>query len=94
MTSMNISVSEPMREWVEDQIRSGSYGNVSEYVRDLIRQDQKRKAEEHLEALILAGIQSGPPAAMNRKDWDELRAEVARRLVGRRGGDGKKKKAG
>jgi antitoxin ParD1/3/4 len=42
MASMNISLPEPLREWVEAQIRRGLYGNASEYLRDLIRRDQER----------------------------------------------------
>lgn len=42
MASMNISLSEPMMDWVESQISSGRYDSASEYVRDLIRHDQDR----------------------------------------------------
>lgn len=44
MDSMNISVSEPLRKFVEAQIVQGRYGSASEYVRELIRADEKRKA--------------------------------------------------
>ena len=42
MASMNISLPEPMKDWVETQTSSGRYDNASEYVRDLIRHDQDR----------------------------------------------------
>ncbi|MFN0151875.1 MAG: type II toxin-antitoxin system ParD family antitoxin [bacterium] len=85
MTSMNISVPEPMRDWVEAQVRAGNYGNVSEYVRELIRQDQKRKTQERLEELLLEGMNS-PKSAMTKKDWAEIRSEVVRRVAEARGG--------
>ncbi len=40
MASMNVSVPEAMRAWVQRRIESGEYTSVSDYVRDLIRRDQ------------------------------------------------------
>lgn len=45
MASMNISLPDPMKDWVETQAGSGRYDNVSEYVRDLIRHDQDRASK-------------------------------------------------
>ena len=56
MQSMNISLPEPLKEFVDGQIASGRYSSASEYVRELIREDEKRKAEERLEALLLEGL--------------------------------------
>nr|MCU0902225.1 type II toxin-antitoxin system ParD family antitoxin [Cypionkella sp.] len=42
MSTMNISLPDPMKTWVEDQARSGRYANSSDYVRDLIRRDRAR----------------------------------------------------
>ena len=90
MTSMNISLPEPLRAWVEAQVKGGRYGNVSEYVRELIRRDQERQAKERLEQLLLEGMKSGPATSMTRENWAELRAEVAKRLAPRRGARAKK----
>jgi len=49
MTSLNISLPEPLRDRIETQIRRGRYGNASEYLRELIRCDQDRQAQERLE---------------------------------------------
>jgi len=78
MQTMNISLPEQLKEFVDDQVGSGRYSSVSEYVRDLIRDDEKRKAQEKLEALLLEGIQSGEPTEMTRQDWDDIR-RVARK---------------
>lgn len=43
MSRLTISMPEQMNEWVEAQISTGRYGNVSEYFRDLVRRDQKRR---------------------------------------------------
>lgn len=43
MATMNVSLPDPMKDWVEAQARSGRYSNASDYVRDLIRKDQERR---------------------------------------------------
>jgi antitoxin ParD1/3/4 len=87
---MNISVPEPMRAWVEAQIKRGRFGNASEYFRELIRRDQERLAQERLEQLLLEGMDSGPTSPLTKKDWAEIRDVVAQRLEERRGGRAKK----
>lgn len=76
MTNLNVSLPEPMRSWVEAQVTGGRYGNASEYVRELIRRDQERQAEERLDQLLLEGLQSGPATEMTRQDWDDLKQRV------------------
>ncbi|KOR36154.1 type II toxin-antitoxin system ParD family antitoxin [Planktothricoides sp. FACHB-1370] len=80
MKTMNVSVPEPMRDYIEQQVKTGGYGSVSEYIRDLIRQDQKRKAQEHLENLLLQGIDSGEATNMSDRDWVEIRQAVQKKL--------------
>lgn len=46
MASMNISVPDSMRAWVQRRIESGDYASVSDYVRDLIRRDQNMQARQ------------------------------------------------
>lgn len=46
MASMNVSVPDPMRDWVQARIDTGKYASVSDYVRDLIRRDQSRSVDE------------------------------------------------
>ena len=61
MATMNISLPDQMKAWVEDQSRDGRYGNVSDYVRDLIRRDQARRAAvAELQVLVDEGLASGP----------------------------------
>jgi antitoxin ParD1/3/4 len=73
MPSINISLSDELKRYVESQIRDGQYGNVSEYFRSLIRDHQKRATEERLESLLLAGMESGSAGPMTKPDWAELR---------------------
>ncbi len=52
-TTMNVSLPETMKSFVEERLESDGYGTASEYIRDLIRADQKRRAETQLETLTL-----------------------------------------
>ena len=73
MTDIHISLPESMREFVEEQAAQGGYETANEYLLALIRDAQKRKAQERLEALLLEGLESGPATAMTDDDWDDLR---------------------
>ena len=83
MESMNISLPEPLKAFVDRQVAAGRYGTASEYVRELIRADEKKKAEERLEALLLEGLQS-KEAPLTREDWAALRREARSRVQARR----------
>ncbi|MEG3143293.1 type II toxin-antitoxin system ParD family antitoxin [Sphingomonas sp. RT2P30] len=53
MATMNISLPDPMKGWVEAQAETGRYSNASDYVRDLIRRDQERTAKiAHMQYLV------------------------------------------
>ncbi|TLZ18820.1 MAG: type II toxin-antitoxin system ParD family antitoxin [Gammaproteobacteria bacterium] len=80
MESMNISLPEPLKEFVDRQIASGRYSSASEYIRELIRGDEKRKAEERLEALLLEGLQ-GEETELTRDDWTAIRQEARARIA-------------
>ena len=75
MQSRNISLPDPLKQFVDAQIAQGRYSSVSEYVRELIRADEKRKAEEQLETLLLEGLQ-GEEAEFTREDWQAIRQEA------------------
>lgn len=60
MATMNVSLPDPMKEWVEAQTRQGRYSNASDYVRDLIRRDQERADKlAELQRLVTEGLESG-----------------------------------
>ncbi len=60
MATMNISLPDAMKDWVETQARTGRYSNASDYVRDLIRRDQERAdTRAELQALLTEGLESG-----------------------------------
>ncbi|MBP0019599.1 MAG: type II toxin-antitoxin system ParD family antitoxin [Cyanobacteria bacterium SBLK] len=80
MKTMNVSLPDTMRDYIEQQVKTGGYGSVSEYIRDLIRQDQKQKAKEQIETLLLEGLDSGKPTPMGDRDWVEIRQAVRDKL--------------
>jgi antitoxin ParD1/3/4 len=79
MTSMNVSLPDELKEYVEAQTRSG-YSTPSEYVRELIRHDQKRRATEKLDGLLLEGLSSGDSLTVDAAFWRDLKKEALARL--------------
>ena len=79
MASLNVSLPKTLRKYIEDQVKSSGYSTPSEYVRSLIREDQKRKAVERIEELLLEGISSGPPVEVDQAYWDKKRAALIAR---------------
>lgn len=73
--TMNVSLTEALRDVVDERLRSGLYGNASEYVRELIRRDEE--AARQLRALYQGGLDSGESVPMSEGDWALLRT-VAR----------------
>ena len=82
MQSMNISLPEPLKQFVDGQISTGRYSSASEYVRELIRADEKRKAKELLEAKLLEGLQ-GEEVALTKADLQAIRQEALTRAQAR-----------
>ena len=79
MQSMNISLPDPLKAFVDGQVAEGRYSSVSEYVRELIRADEKRKAEQRLEALLLEGLQ-GEETPLSPDAWRDIRSAAAAQL--------------
>jgi len=66
MGTMNISLPDPLRDWVDTQSKNGLYANNSDYVRDLIRKDQLKKEKFLLlQAAITEGFNSGEAGKLN-----------------------------
>ena len=73
MGTMNISLPDALKAFVDDQVSRGCYGTSSEYVRELIRRDQMRL---QLRDLLLAGAASGPAAPADSVYFEGLRDRV------------------
>ncbi len=76
MATMNISLPDTMKTFVEQELDRGGYMTASEYFRDLVRAEQRRRVQEKLEGLLLEGIQSGPGIPATPQVWKNLEAEI------------------
>jgi antitoxin ParD1/3/4 len=59
MTTMNVSLPKTLKDFVDNQVHNRGYSTSSEYIRDLIRNDQIHQAEQQLAKFILDGLESG-----------------------------------
>jgi len=73
MSTMNVSLPEALKAFVDQQVESGGYSTSSEYVRELIRKEQDR---QRLRGLLLAGAASRPGSAADEAYFDGLRRRV------------------
>ena len=70
MATMNISLPDPMKNWIEEHLKEGTFSNSSDYVRHLIRKDQERTAAvKLLQQEIDKGLHSGEPKPFDLKSF-------------------------
>jgi antitoxin ParD1/3/4 len=79
MATMNVSLPDPLKQFVDDEVREGGFASTSDYMRDLIRQRQRAKAEELLRRLIAEGMASGPAEPLEPDFFDKLRERARAR---------------
>ena len=75
-TTMHISLPESLKEYVRRRVAEEHYSNPSDYVRALIREDQKRRDEERLERMLIEGLESGTGMPIDEKEWKALRKKI------------------
>lgn len=80
METMNIALPESMKSFVQEQVTAGGYSSVSEYVRELIRADQRRRTDERVDALLLEGLSSGEPIEVTPEYWEAKKRKLSERL--------------
>jgi antitoxin ParD1/3/4 len=85
MQTMNISLPESMKVYLEEQVVDGEYSSVSEYVRELVRDDQRRKAQGELEEFLVRAIHSGEPEDITMAMLEEMRQLIKERKMRRPG---------
>lgn len=77
MATMNISLPNPMKDWVNTQTIDGRYANASDYVRDLIRKDQERLDKiKRMQGLIDEGLASG----FSERSMDDILSDALGRM--------------
>lgn len=77
MATMNISLPDQMKEWVEEQVATGRYANASDLIRDLIREDQDRALALH-ELRVL--IEEAEASGISGRTVEDIRRDVKREL--------------
>ncbi len=91
-TSMNVSLPATLKKYVEKRVKADGYSTPSEYMRELIRIDQRADEEKnHLEELLREGLAS-PRRTVTQKFWKDLRKD-AHALLEKRSTSGRKKTA-
>jgi antitoxin ParD1/3/4 len=79
MTTINISLPDVLKRFVDEQVAGGGYGAASEYVSELIRKDQDR---QRLRQLLIAGASSSPAPTADSTTFERLRARVRSHRAG------------
>jgi antitoxin ParD1/3/4 len=77
MTTLTISLPDSLREFIDLEVQTKGYGNVSEYVRGLLRQAQAKEADARLEALLIEGLTIGEETSFSPDFWIELKQDAA-----------------
>jgi antitoxin ParD1/3/4 len=81
MATMNVSLPDQMKKWIEDQVATGRYGNASDYVRDVVRKDQERaEARAKLQQMVDEALASGT-VRMTREELLERTMSRAKAAV-------------
>jgi antitoxin ParD1/3/4 len=77
MTTVTISLPESLKTFIDEQLATNGYGNVSEYFRSLLRAAQEREEDARLEALLLEGLTTGgDDIRLTREFWKDLKTEA------------------
>ncbi len=79
--TISLAISEPIVEYIDSRVATGGYGNRSEYIRDLVRSDQREQSKQRLRQLIAEGLESGDATPMTSSDWADLDAVVRREVA-------------
>jgi antitoxin ParD1/3/4 len=76
MTTVTISLPESLKTFIDRQLATKGYGNVSEYFRSLLRDAQQEEEDARLETLLLEGLAGGRDIPITREFWKGLKAEA------------------
>lgn len=84
MATINISLPDTLRSYVEERVTQDGYSTASEYFRELVRRDQQRQADERLEVMLLKSLNGKPAKPFTKADVEEVRKAVSSRIKGQR----------
>jgi len=84
MTTLTISLPESLKEFIDSEVQTKGYGNVSEYVRGLLRDAQAKEADARLGAMLIEGLSKGDDVPLSPDFWAELKQDAAKILARRK----------
>ena len=82
-TSMNVSLPEMMRRWVEERVSSEGYGTVSEYFRAWFAKTRNGRHARNWTAELIQSLDSGEATELTPQDWQHIRSTVRQRVAKR-----------
>ena len=90
-TTMTISLPDEMKSFIEERLKAGSFSSASEFIRQLVREEQKRAEAERLDRMLIEGAESGEPIRTDDSYWQQLRKRVEKKVRARRSRRGAEK---
>ena len=91
MTTVTISMPESLKQFLDHEVETKGYGNVSEYVRTLLREAQAKDADARLQALLLEGLVTGEEVPLTQDFWRELKNDAGKLLAAQKKAQKKRK---
>lgn len=79
-TTLHISLPDSLVESAKARAEEEKFGNMSDYMRSLIREDMRRRDEQKLERMLLEGVRSGRGMEVGSKEWKKFWQEIDRRI--------------
>lgn len=80
MTTVTVSMPDSLKNFLDTEVETKGYGNVSEYIRTLLREAQAKTADAKLESLLLEGLAGGEGIPVTPEFWKELKKDAAQIL--------------
>lgn len=84
MTTVTISMPESLKHFLDREVETKGYGNVSEYMRSLLREAQAKESDDRLQALLLEGLVSGEEIPLTPAFWRQLKTDAGKILASQR----------
>ena len=81
MTTVTISMPDSLKQFLDREVETKGYGNVSEYMRVLLREAQAKEADARLETLLLEGLAAGEEISLTPAFWKELKMDAGKILA-------------
>ncbi|MFN0018436.1 MAG: type II toxin-antitoxin system ParD family antitoxin [Pirellulaceae bacterium] len=79
MADLHVDLPDSTRSYIDEQVATCGYKDVSEYIRDLVEGDRKRAVRQRIDSLLREGIESGEPIPVNSGWWESRRQELEQR---------------